>query len=152
MAKLKKEILGKVSGSLGDLTFRQRKGKSIISTRPGSFIPGNDPESIARREKFRLLIKLSSTIYSFDELKSIWLNETPDDKTAFNYITQINYPFINDGGLSSFIKLVPSQGFGISNSSVVYNQNVITVTFDALETHIGIDETTEPSVKLISII
>ena len=50
MAKISKEILGKVRGSLGDITFRQRNGKSYLSTRPSSFMPGKDPGIYCQKE------------------------------------------------------------------------------------------------------
>lgn len=151
MAKLKKEILGKVSGSLGDLTFRQRNGQSYISTRPISFRPGNDQSSIDRRNKFKLSIKLSQAIYSLNELKYIWTKETSGNKLPFNYITQSNYPFAGNGVLTGIVKLVPSIGFNVSNPIVVYNQNNIVVNIDAIGVNSGVNPAVETKVKLLSV-
>lgn len=151
MARIKKEILGKVSGTLGDLTFRQRNGKSYVSTRPISFRTSNDPASIERRSKFKLSVKLSQAIYSIDELKYIWTKETSGNKLPFNYITQINYPFVGNGVLTGIVKLVPSIGFNVSNPVVVYNQNDIVVNTDALGNNSGINATIETKVKLLSV-
>jgi hypothetical protein len=152
MAKIKKEILGKVRGSLGDITFRERNGKSYLATRPGSFIPGSDPASRARRDKFRLSIKLAHTIYSLDELKNFWQTETPADKIAFNYITQVNYPLIGSSNMSGLIRLVPNLGFNLLNPASAYNQDDITVSTDPLGTNTGIDIAVETSLKLVSVI
>ncbi|MBK7107142.1 MAG: hypothetical protein IPH62_17860 [Ignavibacteriae bacterium] len=54
MAELNKSVLGKVSGSIGELTFRQRNGKNVICMKPSSFTPGSDANSIARRDRFKL--------------------------------------------------------------------------------------------------
>ena len=152
MAKINKEILGKVRGSLGDITFRQRNGKSYLSTRPASFVPGKDAASVARREKFGLNIKLSKTIYSIDELKSLWSIQTPSDKTTFNYICKVNYPLVGNGNLSGFIKLTPGLGFNIVNPVIAYNSSQISVNIDPLGTGTGIDAGVETSVKLLSVV
>ena len=152
MAKISKQILGKVQGSLGDITFRQRNGKSYLSTRPLSFMPGKDPASIARREKFTLNMKLCKTIYSLDELKSIWAIETPQDKAAFNYLCQVNYQKIGAGNVPGSIKLAPGLSFNVNNPVINFEPAQISVNFDALGTGTGIDAGVETSVKLLSVV
>ncbi len=152
MAKINKQILGKVRGSLGDITFRQRNGISYLATRPASFMPGKDPASIARREKFALNIKLCKAIYSHEELKSIWTIETPQDKAVFNYLCQVNYQMIGAGNIPGSIKLAPGLSFNVNNPVINFESAQINVNFDALGTGTGIDAGAETSIKLLSVV
>ncbi len=152
MASLNKEILGKVKGSLGDVTFRQRNGKTFVSARPSSFMPGTDENSKARREKFALVIKLARAINSVRSLKEIWSENAPQDASVFNYITQTNYPMMNADGLTGLVKLVPSLGFNVGNPVVALGPAEVKVNLDALGNTAGIDAAGEPVLKLVSVV
>ena len=152
MATFNKQILGKVQGALGEVTFRQRNGKTYLSTRPGSFIPGSDENSVARREKFSLSIKLASAINSVPLLKSIWDKNTPADVTTFNHIMRTNYAMIGSGDLSGLVKLIPSMGFNVANPVVTLGPLSVKVNLDAIGNSAGIDITSETAIKLISVL
>lgn len=152
MAKLTQKILGKVSGSLGDLTFRQRNGKNYLASRPESFIPGTDEASITRREKFGFSVKLASLINSDDRLKSIWSKQTPQGKYSYNYIVQMNYPTITANSVTNSTKLVPNNGFYTSVSSLNFNSNNIELVINPLGLESGIDTSVEKNIQLVSLI
>lgn len=152
MAKLKKEILGKVSGSLGELTFRQRDGKSYISTRPDSFMPGTDEASKTRRAKFALSIKFARVIYSVPQLKSLWVNETPAGIAPFNHLMRSNYRVIGTPASLNTIAMAPSFGFDISNPSSAVNASDLTINVEALGTASGIIIAEEVSLQLLTIL
>ena len=153
MAKFNKQILGKVRGSLGDITFRQRNGKTFLSTRPDSFTPGADEKSVARRGKFSLSIKLASSINSVPELRSIWDKNKTAGALTFNHIMRTNYKIIGSGNdLSGLVKLTPSLGFNAANPVVTYSPSEVKVNLDALGNTTGIDILNEPSLKLVSVV
>jgi len=153
MAKINKQILGKVQGALGDITFRQRNGKSYISTRPVSFMPGSDAKSVARRDKFSLSIKLASAINAVPDLKSIWDKNTPAGAATFNSIMRTNYKIIgSENDLSGMVKLTPKLGFSVANPLVTYDPLEVKVNLDALGSTTGIDVVNEPILKLASVI
>ena len=152
MAKLNKTILGKVSGALGDITFRQRNGKNFLSTRPGSFVPGQDPASVARRQKFALSIQLAKAINSISELKSVWSSVATPGTSAYNQMMRANYPMISPTDISGLIKLVPSLGFNVTNPTVTLGPSEITANTDAIGNLAGIDPTAEPSTRLVSVV
>lgn len=64
MAKLNKKIIGNLSGSLGDIIFKEREGSSYAATRPSKMRATNNPLTLLRRKRFRLSIKLGRAIYS----------------------------------------------------------------------------------------
>ncbi|MFA6599123.1 MAG: hypothetical protein WCS69_15465 [Ignavibacteriaceae bacterium] len=153
MAKINKQILGKVRGSLGDITFRQRNGKTFLSTRPGSFTPGADEKSVARRGKFSLSIKLASSINSVPELRSIWDKIKTTGTLTFNHIMRTNYKIIgSENDLSGLVKITPSLGFNVANPVVTYSPSEVKVNLDAPGTATGIDALQETSLKLVAVI
>ena len=152
MADFNKQILGKVSGALGGVTFRERNGKTYISTRPGSFTPGSDVKSVARRERFSLSIKLAKSINAVPLLNVLWAKDTPQGFQTYNYIMKTNYPAINPPNLTDLVKIVPSLGFNVSNPVVALGPNSIKVNIDAIGNSTGISAAEEPSFKLVSIV
>ncbi|MDD8017242.1 MAG: hypothetical protein PHP42_02595 [Bacteroidota bacterium] len=152
MATLNKSILGKVSGTVGDITFRQRKNKNIISVKPAHFIPGNDPDSIARRKKFAMATKLAKAIYSLKEVKSLWEEETPSSMLPFNHVMQSNYAAIDDEELSALVKLTPSQDFIASLVSSEISAGRITVGIAPLGSNTGINPAEETTLQLLAVV
>jgi hypothetical protein len=152
MAELNKSVLGKVRGTIGDLTFRQRNGKNIISTRPTSFMPGQDEASVARRYRFRLAAKISKAINSIEVFKEPWKSSTPDGLIPFNYIFRTNYPLISVDNVVNNLKILPTLGFNASKQSTAFNANNMDVTLNALGENTGIDTIAETSLSLISVI
>ena len=62
MAQVNKSVIGKLRGSVGDLAFRQRDGKEIVSVRPGTINAPDDDESVNRRLKFKFSAKLAAVL------------------------------------------------------------------------------------------
>ncbi len=152
MAELKKTILGKVSGAVGDVLFRQRNGKNIVGTKPSSFIPGNDPASVSRRAKFALSIGLAKSMNSIPELKSVWKSKTPSGLTPYNYMIKTNYVNIEQDNISDYAVLVPDIGFGVTVTAVSIDSSGVQVDVDAIGNSAGIDAAVEQSILLASVI
>ncbi len=153
MAQFNKQVLGEAQGAVGDVTFRKRNGKTYLAAKPASFTPGTDANSLARRGKFSITIKLASSINSIPLLKELWKNNTPSGLTTFNFITRTNYAMIGSGGIiSSMVRLTPSLGFSVNNPVVAFNSDAIKVNLDAIGDSTGIDVTNEPSIKLVSVV
>lgn len=153
MATFNKQILGQAQGALGDITFRKRNGKTYLSTRPGSFTPGMDENSIARRGKFSVTIKFAKAINSVPILKNIWEKNAPAGVSTFNHIMRTNYAMIGSGSLTTaLVRLTPSLGFNVNNPVVALGPASIKVNLDAIGTSAGIDVLNEPSLKLVSVV
>jgi hypothetical protein len=152
MAELNKTVLGRLSGAVGDVIFRQRNGKNFVGTKPSPFMPGTDAASVLRRAKFALSIKLAKTINSMYQVKSVWKPYTPSGLSPFNYMIKANYPNIEDGNLSDFVTLVPDIGFGINASSVTISSSEVRVDIDPLGNATDIDPVVELSLQLCSIL
>ena len=152
MAQLKKTVLGKVSGAVGDVLFRQRNGKNIVGTRPSSFTPGSDPASVARRNRFGLSISFAKTMNSIPLLKSVWKSTTPAGLSPYNFMIKTNYVSIAPDNISGNAVLVPGFGFGVTPSAVSIDSSGIQADINPIGNSAGIDTAIEQSILLVSVI
>jgi hypothetical protein len=148
MAQLRKTVLGKVSGAVGDIVFRERDGLNYLATRPNSFIPGTDPASVARRQRFALTAKTSVSINRIPELKDLWANAAPSGISPYNYIFKTNYTFVSSSDISNLIKIVPDNGFGISLTSNTVSNSSVQAIISAIGIKAGINATLEPNLMM----
>jgi hypothetical protein len=151
MANLNKSVLGKVSGALGDLVFRQTKTGNVIAVRPKSFIPGTDQESVDRRSKFGLSCKLASAINNIPELYQVW-SEFDSKRTPFLNIMKSNYPYVDPAGIPGKFKLTPEEGFGTNVVTANVTPLEVSAEIDPIGDNAGIDTDEELTVRLVSLI
>jgi hypothetical protein len=152
MAKLKKQVLGRISGALGDLVFREVNGKNVVGMKASSFNSPNDPESIARRAKFTLSAKLAQAINSHQKLKDIWTLKAPAGQSSHNFLIKSNYLNVLPDDLSGLIKLVPDAGFPISSSAGNITASGMQVTLNVIGVNNLINLVAETNVQMLSVI
>jgi len=152
MAELKKTVLGKVSGAVGDIVFRERDGKNYIGLRPDSFVPGTDPASVARRQRFLLSLKAGSSINSVAQFKSLWTEVTPSGLSPFNYIVKTNYRYVTSTSITDLLQLVPGGGFGVAISASSVDRTNVRVVVDPIGSNTGIDPIIEPNIVSAGVI
>jgi len=152
MARLKKKVLGQVSGAVGDIVFRERYGNNYVGMRPDSFIPGTSPADYQRRQRFALSAKAGISINSVAQLKTLWKSATPSGLSSFNYLVKINYPFVSSVDLTNLLQLVPGNGFGV----IVTDSNVdrlgVRATIDPIGTNAGIITANEPNIMMAGVV
>ncbi len=152
MAKLNKQILGRVSGALGDVVFREKNGQNFIALKPKSFMPGNDENSIARRAKFGLTIKIAQAINADPVLKNAWSLKMPAGFTSYNYIVQQNYPAVQPDDVTALLKLFPESGFMITHISHTFTAASLNIQIGTIGTDKGIDAAVEVNCSLSNIL
>jgi hypothetical protein len=152
MATLQQPILGKISGSVGSITFRKKNGVNYVSARPSSFLASNDDASINRRSRFAFSCKLSAAMISLAPIKSLWDAETEDGHSAYNTIVGTNYKFVSTDTVTEQTFLTPGLGFGIKTTSINIASSGIQVVTEAIGTNAGIDLTKETTVQLAAIL
>ncbi len=148
MAQLTKAVLGRVSGRLGDMVFRQRNGKNILGRRPSHYAPPDDQGSVDRRARFKFSSKLAQAVYSIPEVAALWEPQTPADMSTFNYIIQKNILVVNPTSVSDLTTIVPDHSFGVSCTGATLTGNAIAVAMAAIGSAVGIDLTKEPNAKM----
>ncbi len=151
MATLNKSVLGKVTGQLGDIVFRQRNGKNYISMSPKTPI-ASSPAQLRRMRFFKLCAQLSKAIYADADLVNIWKIYSPVNLSAFNYMIKINYPCVEENNLSDLVKLTPEVGFGINATSVNIAETGISAEIAAIGNTTDVDPVIEKKVQLVSVL
>ncbi|MCX6168349.1 MAG: hypothetical protein NTX65_03350 [Ignavibacteriales bacterium] len=152
MAKVISRVLGKFSGSLGDMSLRNRKGVNYIAMKPGSFNAPTDEYSISRRLRFALTVKFSSVIYSDLLLRSIWESVAPSNMSVTNYITQNNYKMTDQNGLTALNLIVPFGGFPLTTKSFSIAEGIVSVVTNPLNNATRFDPAIEKGINLSCII
>lgn len=152
MATLKKTILGRLSGTVGDIVFRNKHGRNFVSSKPASFNAPSDEASLERRARFRLSIKFASSVGSIPELKEIWRTYKPTRYTTHNFIFKENYPLITHEDVSNAAMIVPSNGFINDFDSINVSQSNLRVEYTSIGSEPGIDPLVEVNLRLAGII
>lgn len=152
MAKLKKQVLGKVSGKFGDIVFRNTRRTNYLASRPTSFNVPMDDNAITRRGKFAIAGKFSSILISVPELKYLWKKEIPDNVNIHNYLVKTFYPFVDSQGLTENVSLTPPLGFIVQTNSIEITAEAINVSIKPIGNRSGIDLEVEKSIKLFSVV
>ena len=106
-ALLKNPLIHRISGKLGDVVFRNVRGKTIICKRP-VVRPTNNPAVLSRRKKFSVNTKLSKCINDIPECKYLWTKAALNKMSAYNAIIKANYSHISDSKIVSTPYLIPS--------------------------------------------
>lgn len=152
MATLKKSVLGKVSGAVGDILFRMKDGKNYVGTRPISFMPGTDNKSISRRNRFRIACKFSKHINRIFTLKALWNRYTPDTMLPYNGMIKVNYYNVTPDDVSNSASLVPEIGFEIPGFTVTKSSTQIIVELLPIGTGTNIDTVQETQFLLTGVL
>ena len=148
MAKIRKQILGKISGAIGDVLFRVRNGIAYVGTKPSPYPPSMDIKSVNRRQRFALANKFAKSVNNIMPLKSIWkINKLPT-QSVYNNIMKRNYHNVAPDDILDTITLVPEVGFSVNVTDVTISQEEIEVTIEAIGENSGIDPVAEPKIQL----
>lgn len=107
-------LLSEIHGKLGKLVIRQRNGKLILSAKPGKFNTPQDPESIARRNKFRTVSRFTIYLCRIPEIKQLWSEIKIAGCTARGRLMKYNFPGTSEKFPTEMNIITPSNGYFIS--------------------------------------
>ena len=93
MATVKSNVIGNLSGKLGNLSARTVNGKTVLAARPASFNASNEPKLIAIRSKFAVTVKFSGKVVSLSTLASIWRKVKLPPHSIFNEVFIGNFAY-----------------------------------------------------------
>jgi hypothetical protein len=91
MAIVNGNVIGNLSGKLGNLSARTVDGRTILAARPSSFNASQEPAVLAVRQKFSVTAKLASAILALTSLVSIWKKVRNVSSSVFNEVFQSNF-------------------------------------------------------------
>jgi hypothetical protein len=143
MARLLTQVLGVMSGSVGDIVFRRRGGRSYVSAHPSGYTPRTDAATTARKKQFKTALEIAKNINSIPMLKAIWPADPTKATSKFNKMVSVNYKLVSGTDLTGQPTLTPEQGFSIPSAVVEIGANAVTFTADALGVDLGIDTSIE---------
>ncbi len=152
MARLKKQVLGKVSGGVGDLVFRNRHENNYIALKPIRFNTPMDDRAMARRNKFKSAVKLATAMNSITPLKQVWIKNTTGNNTVYNRMVKSNYYSLVNLLPSQYTALTPAKGFPVTAQNIELNQEQFRIVIDAPGSDAGIDLQIEKTLRMVSVL
>jgi hypothetical protein len=91
MAIVNGNVIGNLSGKLGNLSARTVDGRTVLAARPSSFNASQEPAVLEVRQKFSVTAKFASAILVLASLVSIWKKVRNVSSSVFNEIFQSNF-------------------------------------------------------------
>ena len=156
MANIQNELTGRASGKVGNLIYRITNGQTSLCSAPLKQKPTTKPEVIARRNRFRTVLRLASSMNSITPLKILWKNtEVFGVKTtlsAFSRMIKKNYPYVSEFGLTDGVYMGPYFGFSITTTDVSLSDSAIDVAIDPIGNAEGIDTAVEKFIALACVL
>lgn len=131
MAKLVSPMpIGRLSGKLGELVFRNFPDKTVVSKRPLSFKPGSDPASVNRRQRFKLTSFFAKSVKSFPVAYELWAKKTRNKMSAYNCVFKHNYDAVEHNDVSKYVKIFPDSHFHVEPESFILTKDYLHVSFN----------------------
>lgn len=131
MASLSGNVIGNLSGKLGNLSARTINGRTVLAARPSSYNASQEPQSLEVRQKFSVTASFSKSILSLATLDEIWKKVKQTGISVFNTVFKNNFAFssIDKPSLSN---IITPGGFGLPIATAVVGADKITATLPAL--------------------
>lgn len=116
-----------ISGKVGDLVFRQKNGKTIISRRPVRS-KNKSKAGIERENRFRLNSNISKCINKIEVYNEYWKREAKGKMSTYNAVMKANYPVVEAGRFNTEPMLTPnSMSLDFSESGICFDSGIITI-------------------------
>lgn len=150
MAEVSGNVIGNLSGKLGNLSARTSNGRTVLSARPSSFRVSNDPRSQEIRGCFKTSVDLAKNIISLQALEDFWTKIKPAGMSVFNMLVKMNFDFASKTGPTAQNLLTP-EGFGLPVNSASLTADSLTFELDALDT-VGVFESEEVNLSINALV
>ncbi len=131
MAIVNGNVLGNLSGKLGNLSARTVDGRTILAARPSSFNASQEPAVLEVRQKFSVTAKFASAILALTSLVSIWKKVRNVASSVFNEVFQSNFAYSSTEKPTEQNIITP-EGFPLQITTAVVAADKITATFPIL--------------------
>jgi hypothetical protein len=133
MAIEKRQTLGEVTGTLGDIVRRKRYGKIVVSRRPSKYRKSKSKAAVDGRNSFALSVAFAKAVNSIPHLKQVWQLAKLDGVVAYNRIIKYNKQFIKDSSLTVNNIITPKGIFFLLNDFSLQNKKLV-LSIDLKET------------------
>ena len=133
MAIVNGNVIGNLSGKLGNLSARTVDGRTVLAARPSSFNASQEPAVLTVRQKFSVTAKFASAILALTSLVSIWKKVRNVASSVFNEVFQSNFAYSSIEKPTEQNILAP-EGFPLQISTAAVAADKITATIPILNT------------------
>jgi len=133
MAIVNGNVIGNLSGKLGNLSARTVDGRTVLAARPSSFNASQEPAVITVRQKFSVTAKFASAILALTSLVSIWKKVRNVASSVFNEVFQSNFAYSSIEKPTEQNILAP-EGFPLQIAVAAVAADKITATIPILNT------------------
>ncbi len=152
MAKLNDQHLGTLRGALGPQVFKMLFGEAYVARLPRRTLNEPSAETIERRNRFRLCMKFSKSVYGLIKLRPFWDAFIPEGVTkripTIAKIAKTSYMSITATDVQDITFLAPDFGFKAVTTSVTIDSSAISVAIDPIGSGEGIDPDIEKFIQL----
>ncbi len=100
MGIVKKNVLGDISGTVGDKVYKVRNGKQVVSRKPESVKISQSPKAKANMNKFGLTVVLASFVNAVPELKEVWTAAKVKGSNSYQKLISNNAKLTGEGRLT----------------------------------------------------
>jgi len=133
MAILNGNVIGNLSGRLGNLSARTVDGKTIMAARPSSFNVNYSPAVVEVRQKFSVTVALAKSILTLATLEAIWKTVKGSGISVFNTIFKTNFPY-SAASKPTENNIITPGGFTLPVDVVAVAADKVTASILALDT------------------
>lgn len=133
MAIVNGNVIGNLSGKLGNLSARTVDGRTVLAARPSSFNASQEPAVLTVRQKFSVTAKFASAVLALTSLVSIWKKVRNVASSVFNEIFQSNFAYSSIEKPTEQNILAP-EGFPLQIAVAAVAADKITATIPILNT------------------
>jgi len=152
MAEVFKSVIGRLTGALGNMVFRNRGSVTTASMRPKSFLAGTDIKAQNRRARFGLTGMFAAAVNKDASLKRFWDLATPPNMSAANGIFKANYKHITPDDVTDLARLTPGISVKVSAVSSSMTNVLVSATLDVIGTDQKIDLLVEKKIQMVAVI
>jgi len=133
MARVFSNVIGNLSGKLGNLSARIAFGRTILAARPASFNVPTDPAALNRRGTFLTAVKFAQQVSNLPALKSIWEKVKPNAISVFNEVVSANYA-LGSAQRPTVDNIITPEGFALPVQNALLDADKLTATIPAFST------------------
>lgn len=133
MARVFSNVIGNLSGKLGNLSARITYGRTILAARPASFNAPTDAAAVDRRKTFQTVIKFAQQVANLPVLKKVWEKAKPANLSVFNQVVSTNYQHVSPSR-PTVDNVITPDGFALGVQNAVLDADKLTATIPALNT------------------
>ncbi len=128
MARVNKKIIGRLSGKVGDVVFRNKNGKTFATIHNGTNKISTSPACVNNRKRFTSANTFSKIINSFPDLNKIWRASSLPGYTGYNKIIKNNLPLF-ENNYPNIRNIISPPGFKIKVKDFSFSPSSFSVNF-----------------------